>query len=470
MRCKRFVAVIRAGAGAGARAVAFAVPVAICVAAALAPSLALGQGGTATDSYARYVSPAQCVQTAVRMRQFYWRDKHIDTARTVTVDAYPLSIRDSVRMCASRFSAAAVLPDQLAPLVELALILDDTVTVNAAAARAIATVPSVPPEQRAARILYVVKAFLEAKPRRIDQARHYARVLDSMGASAIYERMKAGELIASALWVSGQTAAADTQSRAAIAASKELSEAEQFNFAFQIRDAYVTRSRIVLSLYGRDSALAFIDTAHARTIPLTHNGGPHASEMLGNFEGFFRDYRKGFDAIGRVSKPVHAESWLGTAVDSVYPKPGRVTVFLFSDPDVTNFELVATLRRLRERYAGRDVDFVYSTYTAGYFRGKVEPTPADEVKDLKRWFVDFINMPVTVAVEESQFGRLIDGRRQNVDTENRKNYYLGSNVAIIGKDGKRRAALSSLGVDSEEMYYREIDEALADMGGISSGH
>jgi hypothetical protein len=124
------------------------------------------------------------------------------------------------------------------------------------------------------------------------------------------------------------------------------------------------------------------------------------------------------------------------------------------------FETFATLRRLHDQYAARGVDIVGMLATQGFFRTQLEAKPADEAAKLDDWYRTYLKLPVTLAVEISQFGRLPDGRRKNTPAVNRRNYDHGVHGVLIGKDGKVVLA-TDVGPATEAIIGRQIEAALA---------
>jgi hypothetical protein len=119
----------------------------------------------------------------------------------------------------------------------------------------------------------------------------------------------------------------------------------------------------------------------------------------------------------------------------------------------------AVMRRLQAKYAGRGVQFVIMTFTAGSFRDHLLPRPAQEADALKGWFLDYLKLPVTLAVEQSQFGFLQDGRRQGHPGTNFQNYAFSRNGSLVGKDGKIRF-IQTLTPNRERLWTAAIDAAL----------
>ena len=198
----------------------------------------------------------------------------------------------------------------------------------------------------------------------------------------------------------------------------------------------------------------------AIVLPLTQAGAPWDNSKRAIAQNGIEGYRKRLVPFGLPAKPIRADGWLNSPDDTVFPKRGRVTVVVFSHPDVLSFPAVATLRRLHDDFAAQGVDFVFSTFTTGYFHTAILARPNDEMARLHGWFIDFLHLPMAVAVEASQFGRLPDGRRYNAPMTNQANYFYGPDALIVGKDGVIRLAVD-LAPNTEPLYRRELAAALA---------
>jgi hypothetical protein len=433
-------------------------------AGAQASTQASTQAPAASDPYVRYTSAARCVEGASRMTAFYWRDKHQDTARYApATDVIPTPVRDSLRMCASHFSAATVADDDVLPMLQLSLLTGDTTAVNAAEARLTRSLAALPLPRRAWLLEGMASALLGARPAQVTRARGYVRALDALGKPAASERMSTHKIVAEYAWSVGELAVADSEIHASLAAAGELGKAEQLNQADGIAGAFILRATIASVRQGRTAATSILDTAATVALPLTQSGSPYDAYRRQRMESGFAYYRTMYNIDGTTAKTVRADWWMGSPGDTVFPKTNKVTVAIIVHPGNLSFPAIATIRRLHDEFASRGLDFVLMTYTTGYFRTAVTPKPSVEVQEFQRWFVDYLHVPLTMAVEESQFGRLPDGRRQNTRMTNEVNYSVGANALLIGKDGVIRMALSlTPNLENEQVYRRQIAAALGE--------
>ena len=430
----------------------------ILLAAAARPAAA--QTAAADGPFARY-APSLCVEAARRMQDFYWRDKRADTlVYAPLTDSLPGIVRDSLRRCVARFTPATVASDELVPLVTASLLAGDSVRAAAATARLAAAFPAMPPALRRWTMADLGMAQLAAAPVRLAEARAVAARLDTMGAAAAYERLSLHWHIAAFAVTAGALDVAEAESRASLAAVKELTPEQQITLCDTITASYLVRVRTLALRDGAAPALALLDTMATVITPFTRNGmawADQAKAQLDNAIGLQR-FILGF--MGQRAKPIHGDYWYPfTPGDTVFPRPGRVTVAMLLDGGTMDFKLFATLRRLHASYAARGLDIVFMTVSRGFYRMSVLPDPAVEAGKLRGFFVDYLKLPLALTVEESQFGRLSDGRRQNTASLNATNYRVGVGMALIGKDGSFKMLLT-LSPESELLYRRAIEAEL----------
>jgi hypothetical protein len=257
---------------------------------------------------------------------------------------------------------------------------------------------------------------------------------------------------------------AERASLAALVAQREMTKADQMNIADSVGFGHSGRALLQDTRQGQAVALAALDTAALVAVPLTQNGGPYQAMMENQIMSRLQYVRMYVGGVNRPAKPIRADRWYGMESDTTFPQPGRVTLVVSGNPSGLTFRQLATLRRLSSDYATRGLDIVFSTYTIGYFRNKVQPITKDELQKFQSWFMDYLHAPFVLAAEISQFGRLPDGRRRNTPMTNETNYHHGVGGALVGKDGTIGFVypVSHL---TEALYRRKIEEALEGNGG-----
>lgn len=413
-------------------------------------------------TYPRYVSPAQCVEASKRLTFLYWRDKRQDTIRfTPASDSVPTPVRTALRACAARFTVKGVPTDQLLPLGELELVMGNDAEAQAAFDRLTASLGTASPDQRSWMLNLVVHAALEARPSRMTLAQRYLAQLDALGNAAAFGRLSAHSVMANYLWIAGDAAGTIAQSNAAIAGGRAMSRNDQLDLFDSLLVAYGSKKPAVVVHDGPKAALALLDTASSVLVPLTATGTQWGNQVKQGIMQWMAYEQGNTTPLGTLGKPIHGDYWFGgTPDDTVFPKPGRVTFIIFLNVAFADFNMYAMVQRLHDKYAARGVDLVYMAYTNGSFRNTVHPKPTNEVAQYKRWFVDYLHLPMTFAIEESQYGRLADGRRENTPMMNQKNYWHGDDGILVGKDGKIRLIVPVRGTE-ESIIDQQIEAALS---------
>lgn len=413
-------------------------------------------------TYPRYVNPAQCVEASKRLTALYWRDKRTDTIRyTPATDSVPTSVRTAIRACAARFTVKGVPTDQLLPLGELELVMGNDAEAQAAFDRLTASLSTASTDRRAWILDIMVHTALDARPSRMTLARRYLAQLDALGNAAAYGRLSAHTVMASYLWIAGDVAGTIAQSDAAIAGGRAMSRNDQLDLFDSLLVAYGGKKPAIVVRDGPQAALALLDTASSVLMPLTATGTRWGDQVKQGIMQWMGYEQGNTTPLGTLAKPVHGDYWFGgTPGDTVFPKPGRVTLMVFLNAAFSDFYMYAMVQRLHDKYAARGLDLVYMAYTMGSFRNTVHPKPANEVEQYKRWFLDYVHLPMTFAIEESQYGRLADGRRENTPMMNQKNYWHGDDGILVGKDGKIRLIIPVRGTE-ESILDQQIEAALS---------
>ena len=109
---------------------------------------------------------------------------------------------------------------------------------------------------------------------------------------------------------------------------------------------------------------------------------------------------------------------------------------------------LAVLRRIYERYHDQGLDVILSVSTQGYRWGSPPLEPEKEAKILGWYFREYLRLPFSILVEETQFDRLPDGRRMPKPAE--QTMMSG----LIGRDGTIRGFPSQLSEEELDAYVR----------------
>jgi hypothetical protein len=412
--------------------------------------------------FPHYSRPGECVTASRRLTYRYWRSRRADTVQyDPLTDSIPTPVRDSVRACAASFVVATVPVDQLIPLAQLELIVDADAQAQAAVDRLLASPDAQAPKQRAWLLELVVHAFADARPMRLAAAQRYLAQLDAMGGPATYTRLAAHLHLGQGAWTLGDVEAASTEAAKAIALYGQLDHSMQLNLIDTVEAAYQLRAQTLGILKGKAAALASLDSAGTTLRPIIRNGTVWAQITESRLNFFLNLWRQRYVALGDVAQGVGGDFWFGTADDTIFPKRGKVTL-LVEFNDLGMYDTFAVIRRLQAKYGSRGLQIVGMASTHGFFRDQLEPKAADEANLLRDWYLNFMHVPVALAVEVNQFGRMPDGRRKNTPALNQRNYgHADVNGVLVDKDGTIDMAANVSPRKDEAVLDRRIAAALA---------
>jgi len=390
-----------------------------------------------SDPYVRYTSPGQCEQAARRLFDQYWRDKRADTIRyTPETDSVPAPVLLATRQCAARFSAATVEPRELLDLAYLYLWTQQDDLARAAMARLERTNANRSTTDRAWPLYLYVKGLLQARPGRLREVRTAMQQLDAVGASAATWRLFAHNLYASYAVMINDLGTAESEARAALTASHQMSFPDRVDWAGDIQTTYFTLTTPVSMTRGGPVALAVLDTAVTDLSPLRPAGSGDQQEIRDGI----RRRRTPLAALGKHGlPPVHATTWFGTNGDTTRPRRGVATL-LISTPSSCDggcYPMFATIQRLHATYGDR-LDIVLMTATRGFFRDQLILSPTAEADSSGNYYTRFLQLPVALAVESTSFAYAPDGRRQNTQVVNARSYPFDRPAIFLDPSGTVR--------------------------------
>jgi hypothetical protein len=380
--------------------------------------------------YDRYETPAACVAAARLETRLIWR---VYRARDTLPydpehDTIPTRATLAARRCAA-VAPAETVPRDLRSRMQLQLILGDDSAASATVARRMADASS--DRARAGVWSDAVHDYLMARPMRLAAAQAAARALDRIGHSAYRERADAHVMLGSHALQSFDTAAMRRESDALLALAAMLSPAERDEIASAVSYAYAP----LAFRYWQ-----FRDPAHVPT-------------LLREFRAAAKRLRGGRvmpppmeDAVAqlraRFAVPVDTLTgafWYNAGPSSRRPKVGVVSLYVFAqdyagDDAGARAPLYAMIRRLHAKY-GAALDIVMLAKTSGYFRDTRLSTPADEADAARRYFLDYLELPVTVMMDIAPVTKLPDGRRV-VGAVAFERQFPGAPAVVIGRDGR----------------------------------
>jgi len=406
-------------------------------------------------SFVRYTTPGQCLDAMDRLTRLYWRDRRPDTVvYAPATDSIPAPVVHAARACAARFSPSTIPMGELRNLAQLYLWTGQDSAARQTIDRLLQSEHARPAHDRGWPLMLWINALLDARPTRITIMRTYLARLDALGAPAALWRLMAHDRYASYALSVNDRATAESEGRAALAAGRQLSSDERIDWVMSLEQAYAVTALPVGGSRGRTAALALLDTMTADLTPLRPAGSRDQRGLIENL----RQERIRFEALGKSGLPrVHANAWYGTNGDSVYPRPGHLSLLIFfSGPD---YELFSVLRRLHDRYGTQGLDFVFMSTTQGYFRDMPMPSATVEADSIGSYGHHFVQLPGPVAVEVTDFSYIPDGRRQNTETPNQQAFGHFGGVILIDRHGAIRW-VDGLQLATEAMWDAVIRDAL----------
>jgi hypothetical protein len=128
-----------------------------------------------------------------------------------------------------------------------------------------------------------------------------------------------------------------------------------------------------------------------------------AIEILGKDQQEGR-YGEGLLLLGERWPALKPDFWFNRpSADSVFPRPGRVTIIQPIGIQQCLCEAVfASINRIKQRF-GDSVDILLVVETQGHWARRVQLSPAEEAGLLKRAVIDSLKLPVTLGVYTTTF-------------------------------------------------------------------
>jgi hypothetical protein len=252
------------------------------------------------------------------------------------------------------------------------------------------------------------------------------------------------------------TAIADA--RAALVASRQMSREDRIDWVDPMLLAYQSLAEPLGIQAGGPAVLALFDTVNTDLLPLR----PAGSREEGALKARIASIRAPFTLFGTLGKPLTATHWYNIQGDSVRrPRPGRVSLLVFANASCGGrcYPTYATIRRLMAQYAHDGLDVIFLTSTHEYFRNHPMPSATAESDSTANYLIRFLDFPVPVAVETTQFSRLRDGRLRAAPTPNGTAYDRDRTGVLVDKRGVV-TLVDWLQPDQEMAWSALIHEAL----------
>jgi hypothetical protein len=289
----------------------------------------------------------------------------------------------------------------------------------------------------------VVVGYLAASPARVDAAKRYLTQLDALsGAEAAVGKVRAYRSLAIYYWRSGDTQKMVGASERLIAVGKELNDHDRNEYGSYMFLGYRYLAEAEAARTGDSVAPKAVMTRAAADI----------GKLMG-IDQMLRNYTSLFGLYGAKAQRIVADSWITTSADTVLPVAGKFNLVVFR----MHRGNIPAVRRLGTQYAGK-LKVVGVMGTIGYFRDLGPLTPQLETQELRKYFLEDLKIPGAVAVNNTVFNKMPDGRRQADPTPNERAYRsrTGATVMLVDPQG----IIRRVWVSWDKSYEVRIDEAI----------
>lgn len=407
------------------------------------------------EYYSRYNSPNECVMAVNRLHNQYWRDKRPDTVSYgPEQDSIPAMAIEGGRACAAKFSVASVAEDQLFSLARLYWMIGDDDKAQQAVDRMLAAPRYKDTEHRAYVLQQMVSTLASMRPTRVDLAGRYLNQLQAMGQPAAMFRSLGLYSFSLTMLSHGNVDSSHTLASLATTAMREMDRNDKVDIATTLLTLYGGLAEPISVKKNSIAAFNFIDSAQAELLPLR----PVDSRPYQGLQAGLRNMRSPYNLMGTPAQPLTADSWYNIQEgDTILPRSDMPTIVFLGGASCGAFcyPAYSTLRTLHRDYSDKGIKFVISTSTGGFYRNKLIESNA-ELDSTGKYFVDFLELPVVVSANITEFERMQDGRRRNAPVLNSRHYSRGRNAVIVGKDGIVKLVVS-LGPTRERLIRQTLD-------------
>jgi hypothetical protein len=354
------------------------------------------------DVYARYATPGECAMVLNRMEKRFWRDKRPDTLYTGPLGRAPQRASvDAVRTCVARFRLEATPDRDLLALGYAYVRAEEFDKADAAFAKLLVRNAEKPVAQRANALVQIIDMYIAARPSRIDKAREYLALLDALGVPAAAERASAHLTIYGAARMADNVPLLETEAKAAVKASNEIA----IDSVRRQRAGTAASARSALAHWHlrRNEAEA--------AIAVLVRGGAELKLLRTRMANAFRKKIGLYTLVGKPAAAIQAVHWYNDDAHGKHPSAGRPTVVVFASHGCGDkcYSGYAVAKRLKSWASGTNVSLVFVTSSEGYYRQQI--VAAEQEFELSRqYFLEYLQLPVTLGSWRTEFGRRADGR------------------------------------------------------------
>jgi len=254
-------------------------------------------------------------------------------------------------------------------------------------------------------------------------------------------------------------ALAAAESDASIAAAGEMTRAERADNVARTSNAYGALTEATRVRSGVEPAVAVTERAKPDLLSTREPGTP----QYGMIQNWIEGYKSFFPFYDVKAPVVRAPHWFAENGDTTArPIAGVPTLIIFVDHGCGGrcYPMYATLRRTVARYGPRGLQVVLVGQTKGYFRKQLETDVAHEIAQIRRYYREFLRIPGLLAVQETQFSRIPDGRRMPEPAADARRWPQGVDMILVAKDGTFRSFTWSSNVTMSEIAFRAQLDAI----------
>jgi hypothetical protein len=369
----------------------------------------------------REYRPSGCLQAIQRATDRYRRARP-DTMPYDGVDTLPAVALQTARDCFDTLRVTSVDSEELVPLAQLQLVLENDSAARSLVARRLAMPDVRAPSARSWLLKQIVQAYVSVYPLRTADVTTYLRQLDSMpGADAAIARVSAYSVLQGYFSGRLQDSLAVRAAQTAIDAAKPLRGHDRQEVLQIVVYEYGVIAAAEAARTG-DSAAPLAVLARAQA-DVGHD--PQAARTVTGMKQVYR-------LLGAPAARLAAQFWIGTSGDTVYPAPGKPTLITFD----VNRDQTPALRRVATRHHG-SLAVVSVVSLRGYFQDDGPLQPAQEVAELRGYFTNDLGMVGTLAVTTAEFQRVFDGRRFRLPSANER-AYAGAYMVLVDSQQRVR--------------------------------
>jgi hypothetical protein len=219
----------------------------------------------------------------------------------------------------------------------------------------------------------------------------------------------------------------------------------------QASAAFAQKAEIELRASGGDAARAVLDTAQ-KSIPAEAPASRQVALLM-----------RLYSVVGRKAAPIQPAHWYRVSdTGSVRPHPGKVYIISEASHACGGQcrPRYQSLTRFVERFGQRGLEIINTTRTLGFIRDTASIEPIDEARYDSTFFLDQRKIPGSLAVFETKYHWLPDGRRVNERTPQEQNY-SGATITIVDMTGTIRYVALGWDPIMEEPIARLIEKLLS---------